>query len=214
MGAGKGSGGKRYAGSTGGHMTSDIPARLDFLLDRLRKAYDGIGHSSGRPYVYFVYPPDQEQAVARLVDENFHQEATLRFVHIDLLPLTIASLGGQEVKRAALLNDPTRQAGAGEAIVRLWARALERAITQELQTGSGGGRPVVVLRGLAALHPLGHPTGLMEALAEREPRDPATGRMVPIVLLVPGIRPPQTSRRYLFLGLERLRLDFYRGEEA
>jgi hypothetical protein len=35
-----------------------------------------------------------------------------------------------------------------------------------------------------------------------------------IVLLVPGIRPPQTSREYLFLGLERLDLSFYRGEEA
>ena len=53
----------------------------------------------------------------------------------------------------------------------------------------------------------------MEFLAEQEPRNPRTTTIVPIVLLIPGIRPPQTSRRYLFLGQERLRLDFYRGEE-
>ena len=72
---------------------------------------------------------------------------------------------------------------------------------------------MVVLRGLAALHPLSHPTAMMEALAEQEPRDADTGRTVPVVALVPGIRPPQTSREYLFLGQERLRFTFYRGEE-
>jgi hypothetical protein len=54
----------------------------------------------------------------------------------------------------------------------------------------------------------------MEEVAEREPRDPTTGRIVPFVLLVPGVRPPGTSRTYLFLGREDLRLEFYRGEEV
>lgn len=71
-----------------------------------------------------------------------------------------------------------------------------------------------MLRGLAALHPLGNPTNLMEAIAEQETRDPATGQMAPVVLLVPGLRPPQSSRTYLFLGQETLHLQFYRGEEA
>ena len=70
-----------------------------------------------------------------------------------------------------------------------------------------------MLCGLAALYPLGNPTVLMEFLAEQEPRDPRNNTIVQIVLLIPGVRPPQTSRRYLFLGQERLRLDFYRGEE-
>jgi hypothetical protein len=74
-----------------------------------------------------------------------------------------------------------------EAILRVWARTISREITTRLEeTAQQGGSPVVVLRGLAALH---------------------------LVLLIPGIRPPQTSRRYLFLGQERLRFDFYRGEE-
>ncbi len=75
-------------------------------------------------------------------------------------------------------------------------------------------RPVVVLRGLAALHPLGNPTSLMEAAAEQELRDPGSGRAIPVVLLVPGLRPPGSSRTYLFLGREDLSLQFYRGEEV
>jgi hypothetical protein len=87
-------------------------------------------------------------------------------------------------------------------------------MTALLDPPAASGRPVIVLRGLAALHPLGTPTGLMEELAEQEPRDPATNRIVPIVLLIPGIRPPQTSRTYRFLGVESLKSAFYRGEEA
>ncbi|HEY3020159.1 MAG TPA: hypothetical protein VGJ32_08205, partial [Solirubrobacteraceae bacterium] len=53
---------------------SDLAERLGYLLERLRTVYDGIGHSSGRPYVYFVYPPDQERALRRLVDEQLRDE--------------------------------------------------------------------------------------------------------------------------------------------
>ncbi len=163
---------------------NELPTRLDYLLERLVKSYDGIGHSSGRPYVYFVYPLDQEQAVLRLIDQNFAAEQTLQIHQIDLLPLTIKSIAGQEDRRAVLLNDPVQQTGASEAIVKVWARALAREVQSRLAATTSSGRPVVVLRGLAALHPLGHPTGLMEALAEQELRDPATRRVVPIVLLV------------------------------
>lgn len=97
--------------------------------------------------------------------------------------------------------------------MRLWARSTSEAITTCLETTQDGERPVIVLRGLAALHPLGTPTTLMEFLAEQEPRHLSTNTIVPIVLLIPGIRPAQTSHVYQFLGQERLRLDFYRGEE-
>jgi hypothetical protein len=193
---------------------SDLAERLRLLHNRLRTTYDGTGHSSGRPYVYFVYPPDQERALRRLVDDEFQGGAALTFYHLDLLPITMQGLAGQEQRREELLNDPTKSAGAKESIIRLWARAISKAISSGIETSRPTGRPVVVLRGLAALHPLGTPTGLMEALAEQEPREPTTGRIVPIVLFVPGTRPPQTSRVYWFLGQERLKQDFYRGEEA
>jgi len=195
-------------------MSDELQQRLDVLIHRLRTAYDGIGHSSGRPYVYFVYPPEQERAVQRMVDEQLWSDAALAFHQIDLLPLTIQSLAGQEERRQQLLNDPLKTGSVTEAIMRLWARGVSRSITARLETAQPeGGRPVVVLQGLAALHPLGNPTTLMEFLAEHEPRHPGNNTIVPIVLLIPGTRPPQTSRRYLFLGQERLRLDFYRGEE-
>lgn len=194
-------------------MSDGLQQRLDVLLHRLRTAYDGIGHSSGRPYIYFVYPPEQERTVQRMVDEQLRSGRMLFFHHLNLLSLTIKSLAGQEERRQQLLNAPLKKDSAAEAMMRLWARAVSREITVRIENVQQEGRPVMVLNGLAALHPLGNPTALMEFLAEQEPRDPRTNTIVPIVLLIPGVRPPQTSRRYLFLGQERLRFDFYRGEE-
>jgi len=195
-------------------MSEELQQRLDVLIHQLRTRYDGIGHSGGRPYVYFIYVPEQERVMQRMADEQLRSDTTLFFHHIDLLPLTIQSLAGQEERRQQLLNDPLKINSVTEAMMRLWARTISRNITTRLETAQAeAGRPVIVLRGLAALHPLGNPTGLMEFLAEQEPRNPLNNTIVPIVLLIPGIRPPQTSRRYLFLGQERLRLDFYRGEE-
>jgi len=197
-------------------MNDDLQHRLDELMRRLRTSYDGIGHSTGRPYVYFVYPVEQERALQRMVDEQLRSDRTLVFHHVDILQLTIKSLAGQEERRQQLLNDPIKQNSVTEAIMRLWARAISRDTMARLESTENTqqeGRPVVVLRGLAALHPLGNPTALMEFLAEQELRNPRTNTIVPIVLLIPGIRPPQTSHRYLFLGQERLRFDFYRGEE-
>ena len=191
----------------------ELTKRLELLIERLRTAYDGVGHSSGRPYIYFVYPPEQERALRRLVDEHLISNDQLCYHHVDLLPLTIQSLAGQEERRQQLLEDPVKGPGAAQSILRLWAKEVGRTVEQRLAEQACG-RPVVVLRGMAALHPLGNPTSLMEAIAEREPRDPATGHIVPFILLVPGVRPPQTSRSYLFLGREDLRYEFYRGEEA
>jgi hypothetical protein len=195
-------------------MSEELQQRLDVLIYQLRTRYDGIGHSSGRPYIYFIYAPEQERVMQRMADEQLRSETTLFFHHIDLLPLTMQSLAGQEERRQQLLNDPLKSSGVTEAMMRLWVRTISRNITTGLETAQAEeGRPVIVLRGLAALHPLGNPTVLMEFLAEQEPRNPRNHTIVPIVLLIPGTRPPQTSRRYLFLGQERLRLDFYRGEE-
>jgi hypothetical protein len=195
-------------------VKGDLAHRLDGLVERLRTVYDGIGHSSGRPFVYFVYLPEQERELGRLCEEYFHDDASLSFHRIDLLQLTIEALKGNEEKRGELLNDASKGSGAAQAIMRLWARNLSREIARTLEESTKEGRPVIVLKGLAALHPLGHPTMLMEQVAEHEPHDPKSDAMVPIVLFVPGMRPPQSSRQYLFLGLETLQLNFYRGEEA
>ena len=197
-----------------------VEDRLHYLVTRLRTAYDSIGHSSGRPYIYFVYPPAEERIVRRLVRELLQSGNGLCFHQVDLLDVTTAALDGQETRRQELLNDPVKGAGAAESILRLWARAVARVIADAqvacqppASPAAPVSRPVVVLSGLAALHPLGNPTALMEAVAEQELRDPGGGRAMPVVLLVPGVRPPGSSRTYLFLGREDLSLQFYRGEE-
>ncbi len=192
-------------------MIDELQQRFDLLLNRLSTAYDGIGHSSGRPYIYFVYPPPRERQIQRMVDLQMKTYADLAFFCINILKITISSLDGQEERRQQFLNDPQRNQSQTEAILRLWARRLSSEIQQTLTGLETGKRPVVVLQNLAALHPLGDPTSLMEFLAEQEPRNPSTGTIVPIVLFVPGSRPPQTSRSYLFL--DQIQLDFYRGEE-
>jgi hypothetical protein len=191
----------------------DLEQRFSAMVQRLDEVYDGIGHSTGRPYLYFVYPPDKDQLVRRLADEQMNDGASLSYLHIDLVQITIEVLRGQEAKRAEHLNDPNKRDDAGNTIVRLWARQLEKKIGAYLASFQGAGRPVVVLRGMAALYPLGNPTHLMEAIAEREPRNPHSNQVIPFVLLVPGTHPPQSSRTYDFLGLESERLSFYRGEE-
>ncbi len=193
-------------------MSTGLQPRLDYLVDRLRSTYDGIGHSSGRPYVYFVYHPSLESQTCRLVEDQLRTDTHLTFHHIDILRLTIDSLTGQEEQRESLLSDP-KKTNSATGIVRLWARRTSTAIDAHLENTKEDERPVVVLRGLAALHPLSNPTTLMEFIAEKEPRNPRTGSIVPIVLLIPGTRLPQTSHVYLFLDQPRFRLNFYRGEE-
>src|SRR2546422_7299139 len=115
----------RYPSFAGAHgMSDDLQQRFDMLLHRLRTAYDGIGHSSGRPYVYFVYPPQQERTVRRMAGEQLRSDRMLCFHHVDLLLLTITSLAGQEERRQQFLNNALKKDGATEAIMRLWARAV------------------------------------------------------------------------------------------
>lgn len=194
---------------------NELQERLDLLLGRLRSSYDSIGHSSGRPYVYFVYPPDREKLVYRMVDEATSSPVgNLAFVHVNLLPTVMQTTAGQESRREELLDGSDAGRTASTSLMRLWSRAIGRELADRLPATADAGRPVIVFRGMAALYPVGNHTGLMELLAENEVRDRVTGRVVPIVILVPGVRPPQTSRAYWFLGRPDLQLDFYRGEEA
>lgn len=193
-------------------MTDLVAERLEMLLARLRAVYDGIGHSSGRPYIYFIYEPRQERSVRRMVEDRLRSDDSLCFHMIDLLLLAIEATKGQEDLRREMLLDP-RKPDAAAGIVGHWVRRLARAAEEALARPATKGRPVIVLSGLAALHPLTNPTALMEQIAEREIRDPATTLMVPTVLLVPGVQPAGASRQYRFLGLDEQTLSFYRGEE-
>jgi len=193
-------------------MNEDIQIRLDDLIKRLQTAYDGIGHNSGRPYVYFVYPSKQESTLQRMMREQLRNNTHLFFHCLDLLPLTIQCLEGQEERRQELLDKPRTQKSTVDSIVALWKERIYAVIIDALSEAQIDKRPVVVLYGLAALHPLTNPSVLMEYIADKPPRNPHNGTIIPIVVFIPGSRPPLGSRQYYFLDLEP-QLDFYRGEE-
>jgi hypothetical protein len=116
----------------------ELTQRLEYLIERLRTTYDGIGHSSGRPYVYLVYPPDQERAMRRLADEHLRSNDVICYHHIDLLPLTIESVAGQEERRERLLSEAGQAASAAQSVLRLWARRVGQAVEDRLSAGACG----------------------------------------------------------------------------
>jgi hypothetical protein len=193
-----------------------LEQRLAFLRARLQSAYDGLGQSTGRPYLYLVYPPAADQQVRRFVDELFTVLPSMHPVRIDLLRLTLDALRGEESGREATLTnpDPAISTTAPGDIAALWQDDLRFAMQQALEATPSGLRPLILLEGLAALHPLTNPTAVMEQFAEHRLDNPATGRPVPIVLFVPGFRVPHTSRAYYFLTQTPQPLLMYRGEDV
>jgi hypothetical protein len=193
-----------------------LEQRFSSLRTRIQTAYEGLGQSSGRPYLYFVYAPEADQQVRRLIDELFGVLPSMYVVRVDVLDLTIGALRDEEVEREALLvdPDPAKSREAPREIAGIWQEELRELVLRELETASSSARPIVFLEGLAALHPLTNPTAVMEAFAEHTIDHPATGRPVPIVLFVPGFLVPHMSRTYHFLTQTSQPLLMYRGEDV
>lgn len=193
-----------------------IDQRIAFLRSRLQSSYDGLGQSSGRPYLYFVYPPEEEARVRRLLDEQLAVLPSMQTIRVDLLTLTVDALHGEEERRQHLLTstNPVESDVAPKEIAGLWQRRLRRHILRELETVAPSARPLVLLEGLASLHPLTTPTAVMEKFAEQSIDNPHTGKPVPIVLFVPGVLVPHSSRVYHFLVPNSPQLLMYRGEDV
>lgn len=193
-----------------------LEQRLSHLRARIQTAYEGLGQSSGRPYVYFVYPPEAEQRVRRFIDELFTVLPSMYVVRVDLLDVAIDVLRGEEAAREALLvdPDPAKSTVAPREIADIWQEELRDLVQRKLEVAPANARPIVFLEGLAALHPLTNPTAMMEKFAEHSLDNPSTGRPVPIVLFVPGFLVPHTSRTYHFLTQTSQPLLMYRGEDV
>ena len=192
-----------------------LEQRLSNLRARIQTAYEGLGQTSGRPYIYFVYPPEAEQQVQRAISELFTRLPALHVLHVDVLDLTIDTLHGEETAREALLVDPARVKSdvAPREIAAIWQAELRELVQRKLELVPPTARPIVFLEGLAALHPLTNPTAVMERFAEQSLDHQSTGRPVPIVLFVPGFLVPHMSRTYHFLTQTAQPLTMYRGEE-
>lgn len=192
-----------------------LEPRLLNLRTRIQTSYEGLGQASGRPYIYFVYPPETDQLMRRLIDEHFTVMPSIHAVRIDLLELTVDTLRGEETAREALLvdPDPVKSTVAPREIADLWQEELRDLVQRELEKAPSNARPIVFLEGLAAFHPLTNPTAVMERFAEQSLDNPYTSRPVPIVLFVPGFLVPHASRTYHFLTQTSQPLLMYRGEE-
>jgi len=194
-------------------MMRDLTQRFMLLRNRLQTAYTGLGQSSGRPYLYVVYPPADELVVRRLLTQELLSIPGLLPIQIDVLRVTMDVIQDEEQAREALLQQPLDGKQAAGDIAGIWTRALRRRILSALKQVEPETRPVVYLEGLAALHPLTTPSAVMEAFAEYAIDHPHTGRPVPIVLFVPGFQPPHMSRMYQFLDENANALPMYRGED-
>lgn len=151
----------------------------------------------------------------RLIDEHFTNVPSIYCIRLDLLTITIDSLQGEEQIRQELLADPdiSKSGVAPEDIATLWQYEIRDHIERILSDTPQGVRPLVLLEGLAALHPLTNPTAMMEKFAEQSFNNPATGRPVPVVLFVPGYLLAHTSRTYHYLTQASEPLLLYRGED-
>src|SRR4051812_10083861 len=141
-----------------------LEQRLSTLRTRIQTAYEGLGQTSGRPYIYFVYPPEAEQHVRRAIDELFTVLPTLHVLRVDVLELTIDTLQGEEAARDALLvdRDKLKSKAAPREIAEIWQVELRELVQRNLAAAPPTARPIVFLEGLAALHPLTNPTAVME----------------------------------------------------
>ena len=191
-------------------QTPNMEQRLRLLVEKVHARYECLGHSARYPYVSFVYDPDDEKILPELLLKFFYEDEHLFFTIIDLLPLSIESVESGEEERDIALNDPMLAQNARHEIVQLWSDVLCEKIMADVAVTPVGKRPVAILYGLAAVHPLGTPTQLIELMAEMELHDERTGHAVPIVVFIPGYLPPQTHG-YRFLNPESPLLPFSQG---
>jgi hypothetical protein len=176
--------------------SDDWAWKIDEAVEIIRHRYDHIGRKTGAPFLALIYDPEAEQEVLiRWRDRAESLKPDFFLADLDVAEIVSASvheLGGPEAV-AELMSNPMPGSDPSAELARVWLGAISRAVREALRDG-GSGRPVAVLKRLAALHPVTTPRALMQALWD-EDHASLNG---PVVLLVPGriIH----AKNYLFLG--------------
>lgn len=116
----------------------DIQQRLDQVVARFVQGYHSIGQSASYPYLYFVYDPAAEWLVQALLPRMLQDCPPLIVRQVDLLPIALESLRGQEERREQLLNDPRSGADQAQAILNVWARSTKARCEALLQNAEDG----------------------------------------------------------------------------
>lgn len=174
-------------------------------IDRIRVRYHHIGRKTGAPFLALVYPPEEEIAVLqewRTQSSALSPDFDLRTV--DVLAVTQSVLddfGIDNVLEA--LRDPMPGSDPTADLGRAWLGAIVKAVHDEFAKTTGG-RPVLCLERLAALHPVCGAQHLMQQMWDSAQSDLAG----PVLVLIPGTL--VAARVYRFVDL---RDEFmYRGD--
>lgn len=178
--------------------------KLREAVETIKARYDQIGRKSGAPFLAIVYPPDAEAAVFkewRILASTLQPEFEVHTV--DVLEITTAAvdeLGCENIVEA--MASPMPGSNPQTDLAVLWINAVAFRV-KELATKSAGGRPVVALESLAALHPVAGPRDVMQHLW-----DSAGAVASPVVVLIPGAL--KERKVYSFLNLRDELM--YRGD--
>ena len=186
--------------------SEDWAWKIDEAVEIIRHRYDHIGRKTGAPFLALIYDPEAEgQVLTRWRDRADSLKPDFALTDIDVaetVSMSVQGLGGPEVV-ADLMSNPMPGSDPSAELARLWLGAISHVVREAFRN-SGAGRPVAVLKRLAALHPVTTPRALMQALWD-EDHASLNG---PVVLLVPGRI--VHAKNYLFLG-ERDEF-MYRGD--
>jgi hypothetical protein len=161
----------------------------------IQNRYHHIGRKTGAPFLALVYPPDLEREVLNEWDaevKSLNKDFSVR--ELDVLALTHAvtlEIGLDTVLET--LADPVPGSNPRQELANLWLSRISDEVSTAFQEMKNG-RPVVVLRSLAALYPVTGPQMLMQRLWDKE-HESLEG---PVVLLIPGTL--TEPRRYQFLN--------------
>lgn len=179
--------------------------KLHEAIERVRTRYEHIGRKSGAPFLAIVYPPEAEREVLkewRTLATTLEPELAVRTINVLAVTSEVVRQFGAEALVAGM-DDPMPGSDPTAELGQMWAKALAARVREE-SARPGGGRPVVVLEHLAALHPAATPRAVMQVLW-----DSASAALHgPVILLIPGVL--VEPRVYLFVG--KVREFMYRGD--
>lgn len=186
-------------------MSVDWEWKLREATDRLRTRYEHIGRKTGAPFLAVVYPPEAERSVLRewrTLAATLEPEFSVRTVDVLAVTSSVVAQFGAEPLVSSMTepmpgSDPTSELGS------MWTNAVAASV-REAVSQPGEGRPIVVLKHLAALYPASGPRAVMQTLWDSD----HASLDGPVVLLLPGVL--IEARVYRFVG--QVEEFMYRGD--
>jgi len=162
----------------------------------IQTRYHHIGRKTGAPFLAVVYPPDIEHEVFREWDaqiKSLNSEFAVK--ELDLLEITQTAT--HEIGLDTVLETfdvPAPGSNPERELANLWLTAIADEIDAAFRTMPAG-KPLIVLKSLAALYPVTGPQMVMQRLWDKE-QESLEG---PVIFLIPGTL--TEPRRYSFLNL-------------